>query len=67
MNCGVGHRRCLDPELLWYRPVAMALIGTLAWEPPYAVGAALKRQKNNNNDIHGFSTDYLGNLSKKTN
>ena len=25
---------------LWCRPVATALIGPLAWEPPYAAGAA---------------------------
>ena len=30
---------------VWYRPAATALIQPLAWEPPYAVGAALKRQK----------------------
>ena len=30
---------------IWRRPVATALIGPLAWDPPYAVGAALKRQK----------------------
>ena len=30
---------------LWQRPVATAPIGLLAWEPPYAKGAALKRQK----------------------
>ena len=29
---------------LWCRPAATALIQPLAWEPPYAVGAALKRQ-----------------------
>ena len=36
-----------DPVLLWlwYRPVATAPIGPLAWEPPYAKGVALKRQK----------------------
>jgi len=35
---------------LWRRPAATALIQPLAWEPPYAVGAAqemAKRQKNN--------------------
>ena len=49
MSCGVGRRRGLDPKLLWlwYRPVAVALIGPLAWEPPHAVGVALKRQKKN--------------------
>ena len=33
-----------DPALLWlwYRLAATALIGPLAWEPPCAVGAALK-------------------------
>ena len=42
MNCGVGHRHGLDPMLLglWRRPVATALIQHLAWEPPYAAGAA---------------------------
>ena len=29
--------------LLWCRPVAAAQIRPLAWEPPYAVGSALKR------------------------
>ena len=32
-------------EWLWYRPAGTALIRPLAWEPPYAAGAALKRQK----------------------
>ena len=27
---------------LWGRPAATALIGSLAWEPPYALGMALK-------------------------
>ena len=45
--CGVGHRRGSDPVLLWLwcRPAAVALIWPQAWEPPYAVSAALKRQK----------------------
>ncbi|MDD0590081.1 hypothetical protein PS003_24050, partial [Shigella sonnei] len=30
---------------LWHKPAAIALIRPLAWEPPYAVGAALKRKK----------------------
>ena len=30
---------------LWCRPAAIAPVGTLAWEPPYAVGAALKSKK----------------------
>ena len=48
MSCGVGHRHSSDPKLpwLWCRPVATALIQPLAWEPAYAVGVALKRQTN---------------------
>ena len=30
---------------LWCRPAAAALVPLLAWEPPCAVGAALKKQK----------------------
>ena len=48
MSCGVGHGRGLDLVWLWLWlwPAAIALIRLLACEPPYAVGAALKRQKN---------------------
>ena len=54
MSCGVGCRRGSDPALLWLwlRPAATALIRPLAWEPPYAVSAALektKRQKDQKN------------------
>ena len=47
MSCGVGQRHGLDPAWLWLwcRPAATALIQPLAWELPYAEGAALKRQK----------------------
>ena len=40
-GCGVGHRCRSDPALLWLwcRPAAVAPIGTLSWEPPYAAGA----------------------------
>ena len=30
---------------LWCRPKVVALIGPLAWEPPYAAGVATKRPK----------------------
>ena len=30
---------------LWYRPEDTAPIRPLAWEPPYATGAALKKKK----------------------
>ena len=45
-----GRRQGSDPTLLWLwsRPAAVALIQPLAWEPPYAAGAALKRQKDKN-------------------
>ena len=34
-----------DPVLLWCRPAATAPIQPLAWEPPYALGVALKIPK----------------------
>ena len=47
MSCGVGHRPGLDLALLKlrHRPAAIAPIRPLAWEPPYAVGADLKKKK----------------------
>ena len=47
MSCGVGRRCGSDPVLLWLwrRLAAAAPIQPLAWEPPYATGAAFKRQK----------------------
>ena len=44
VSCGVGHRHSTDPVLLWLwcRPAVVALIRPLAWELPYALGAALK-------------------------
>ena len=47
MSCSVGHIYSSDLALLrlWCRPAAGALIHRLSWEPLYAAGAALKRQK----------------------
>ena len=47
VSCGVGGRLSSDLALLWLwcRPVAVALIRPLAWEPPHATGAAPKKQK----------------------
>ena len=47
MSYGVGCRHGSDPTLLWLwpRPTATALIGPLAWEPPYAVNVALENAK----------------------
>ena len=38
MSCGVGRRCSSDPALLWLgcRLAAIAPVGPLAWEPPYA-------------------------------
>ena len=47
VSCDVGCRSGLDLALLWLwrRPGAAALIQPLAWEPPYATGLSVKRQK----------------------
>ena len=44
MSCAIGHRSGLDPALLWpwRRLAAVTQIPPLAWELPYAAGAALK-------------------------
>jgi len=44
---GACCRRSSDPALLWLWlwPAATALIGPLAWEPPYAAGVALEKAK----------------------
>ena len=47
MSCGVGHRRSMEPTLLWlwHRPAGTAPIRPLNWELPYATGAALEKAK----------------------
>ena len=48
MSCGIGGRCGSDAVLpwLWSRLEAVAQIGPLAWEPPYAVSvASLKKKK----------------------
>ena len=49
MGCGVGRGRGSDPGLLWlwHRPAATPPIQPILWEPPYAVGVALKDKKKN--------------------
>ena len=46
-SCGMGCRCGLDLVLLclWCIPAAIAPIGPLAWELPFAAGVALKRKK----------------------
>ena len=50
-GCGVGHRPGAGPTSLWLwcRPLATAVIRSLVWEVPYAMGTALKRQNKNKN------------------
>ena len=45
MSCSVVHRHSLDLVWLWHWLAATALTGPLAWELPYVLGEALKRQK----------------------
>ena len=66
-NCGVGGRCGLDPALLWLwrRPTALALIGPLAWEPPYAVGMALKSKTKNKKQNQKNKTNKKKNTTKQ--
>ena len=65
MSCGVGCRCGSDLAMLelWHRPTATALIGPLVWEPPYAVGVALKRQKEKKKIMKESLSDILRSLS----
>ena len=47
VSCGIGQRSGLDLALLWpwCRPAAAGPIRPLAWESPYAVDVALKKEK----------------------
>ena len=58
MSCGIGCRHGLDPVWLWlwHRLAAVALIGPLAWEPPYAVGVAIKKAKQTNQKKINFNS-----------
>ena len=46
-SCSTDCRLCLDLALLWlwHRPAVAVLIWPLAWELPYAAGAAIKKKK----------------------
>ena len=45
-------------QILCCRPAATALIGPLAWEPPYATGAALKRKRDKKNSGYFYSFSH---------
>ena len=71
MSCGVGHRCSLDPAWLWCRPSALALIRPLAWELPYAAGAALKNKKKTKTKtkkplLYDSAIPFLGTYPDKT-
>ena len=73
MSSGVGHRCSSDLALLWlwrglaYRLAAVALIRALAWEPSYAMGAALKsktnKQTKTKND-HNFKPHVMKDINQ---
>ena len=52
----------MDPALLWLwcRPAATAPTGPLAWEPPYAAGAALKKKTKQNKTKKKLLPDLRG-------
>ena len=60
MSCGVGCRGGSDLVLLglWQRPAATAPFRPLAWEPPYAMDAALKGQKTKKKKYIYISVTY---------
>ena len=72
MSYGIGCRCGSDPLLLWlwHRLAATALTGPLAWEPPCAVGAALKKiflnknKKEEKSQINNL-THHLNELEKE--
>jgi len=66
MSCGVGCRCGSDLEWLWLwcRPAAVALIRLLAWEPPCAVGVALKNKTKQKN--HQKKKNLRGSASSRS-
>ena len=61
MSHVVGRRLDLDLALLWLwcRSTAVAPIQPLAWEPPCAVGVALRRQKKVISSVDSIHTNLL--------
>ena len=57
----MGRRRGSDLALLWLwcRLAAAALIGPLAWEPPYAAGVALKSPPPKKKNVFAHHTPSL--------
>ena len=61
MSCGIGCRLGSDPALLWlwHRPAAAAPIRPLAWEPPYAAGVALEKEKKKKTNKKKDKENYI--------
>ena len=66
MSCGVGCRCGWHPVLLWLwcKPATTAPILPLAWEPPYASGAALEKAKRQKKKKKRALTMYSPNVEK---
>ena len=62
---GLTIRHCCE---LWCRLAAVASVGPLAWEPPYAMGAAPKKQKKKKKNcrIYDPAVPLLGMYQDKT-
>ena len=56
MGCGVGPDVACIWLWLWCRPAAVALIGPLAQEFPYATGVPLKRGKKKRPNLNAIIT-----------
>ena len=50
---------------LWWRPAAVAPIGSITWEPPYATGVALKKAKKKVSLDMTFTLNTMACLSKE--
>ena len=61
LSCDVRCRHGLDPVLLWLwrRLAAAAPIWPLAWELPYATGAALKKEKTRKKNLEKVNLEEL--------
>ena len=67
MSCGVCQRCGSDPVLLWLwcRAADVAPIRPLLWEPPYAAGVALRRQKKTEKRTICFVREMLLNIKNR--
>ena len=65
MSCDVGHKCGLGLVLLWLwcRSAAEALIQTLAWEHPRAVGVAQKKKAKKKKIVNWFQREEAEELS----